>query len=138
MRWRSVVFVDRLIGGTVFVGGQNYLAVLQDVDFWDGVRRMLLFMIVQVPVMFGLALIFALLLDSGLPWLSHALPPGLFSCPMPFPKWWPRSRGAISMAPILASLLRLRMPFMPRPLAFSLIGHSRLDRQCRNLAICRL
>jgi multiple sugar transport system permease protein len=72
------VFVDRLIGGTVFAGGQNYLAVFQDADFWDGVRRMLLFMVVQVPVMLGLALIFALLLDSGLPWLRTLFRLGFF------------------------------------------------------------
>jgi ABC-type sugar transport system permease subunit len=58
-------FVDRLIGGPIFVGSQNYLQVLQDSAFWEGVRRMGLFMVVQVPVMLGLALLFALLLDSG-------------------------------------------------------------------------
>ena len=59
------LFADRLVGGTVFVGSQNYLQVLQDGAFWDGVRRMLVFGVVQVPIMLGLALVFALLLDSG-------------------------------------------------------------------------
>ena len=59
------LFADRLVGGTVFVGSQNYLQAFQDSSFWEGVRRMLLFMVVQVPVMLCLALIFALLLDSG-------------------------------------------------------------------------
>jgi multiple sugar transport system permease protein len=59
------LFADRLVGGTVFVGSQNYFQALQDSSFWEGVRRMLLFMVVQVPVMLCLALIFALLLDSG-------------------------------------------------------------------------
>jgi multiple sugar transport system permease protein len=59
------LFADRLVGGTVFVGGQNYLQVLQDGAFWDGVRRMVVFGVVQVPIMLGLALVFALLLDSG-------------------------------------------------------------------------
>jgi multiple sugar transport system permease protein len=58
-------FADRLVGGTVFVGGQNYLQALHDNAFWEGVRRMLLFMVGQVPIMLGLALIFALLLDSS-------------------------------------------------------------------------
>src|SRR5213080_4366198 len=40
------LFADRLVGGTVFVGGQNYLQVLQDGAFWDGVRRMVVFGIV--------------------------------------------------------------------------------------------
>src|SRR6266567_5011970 len=59
------LFADRLVGGTVFVGGQNYLQAFQDGSFWEGVRRMLLFMVVQVPVMLCLALLFALILDSG-------------------------------------------------------------------------
>jgi multiple sugar transport system permease protein len=52
--------------------------VLQDVNFWDSLRRMLLFMVAQVPVMLGLALVFALLLDSGLPWLSTLFRLGIF------------------------------------------------------------
>src|SRR4051812_40997775 len=58
-------FADRLVGGSVFVGGQNYLQAFHDNAFWEGVRRMLLFMVVQVPIMLGLALVFALLLDSS-------------------------------------------------------------------------
>lgn len=58
-------FADRLVGGSVFVGGQNYLQALHDSAFWEGVRRMLLFMVVQVPIMLGLALVFSLLLDSS-------------------------------------------------------------------------
>ena len=59
------LYVDRLIGGTSFVGAANYLQVLQDGDFWEGVRRMIQYGVVQVPIMLGLALTFALLLDSG-------------------------------------------------------------------------
>lgn len=62
--WISL-FSDRLVGGAVFVGAQNYLQALRDNSFWDGVRRMLLYMVIQVPVMLGLALIFALVLDSS-------------------------------------------------------------------------
>jgi multiple sugar transport system permease protein len=58
------LFVTRLVGGTVFVGSQNFQQVFQDSNFWEGVERMALFGIVQVPVMLGLALTFALLLDS--------------------------------------------------------------------------
>jgi len=59
------LFADRLVGGTVFVGLQNYAQAFQDAAFWEGTRRVLLFMVVQVPIMLGLALIFALLLESG-------------------------------------------------------------------------
>ncbi|MFL5665813.1 MAG: carbohydrate ABC transporter permease [Ktedonobacteraceae bacterium] len=72
------LFADRLVGGTVFVGGQNYLQAFQDSNFWEGVRRMLLFMVVQVPVMLCLALIFALILDSGVTKLRTLFRLGFF------------------------------------------------------------
>ena len=72
------LFADRLVGGTVFVGSQNYLQAFQDSSFWEGVRHMLLFMVVQVPVMLCLALIFALLLDSGVAKLRTLFRLGFF------------------------------------------------------------
>jgi multiple sugar transport system permease protein len=51
---------------TVFGGLTQYIAVFQASEFWASVLRVLLFGIVQVPVMLGLALLFALLLDSPL------------------------------------------------------------------------
>jgi multiple sugar transport system permease protein len=72
------LFADRLVGGTVFVGGQNYLQAFQDGSFWEGVRRMLLFMVVQVPVMLCLALLFALILDSGVTKLRTLFRLGFF------------------------------------------------------------
>jgi len=50
----------------VFGGLTQYVAVFQDDEFWASVVRVLLFGIVQVPIMLGLALLFALLLDSPL------------------------------------------------------------------------
>jgi len=47
-----------------FNGLSNYLQVIHDPDFFAGVGRVLLFGIVQVPIMLGLALLLALLLDS--------------------------------------------------------------------------
>jgi len=65
------MFHTKLIGGTKFIGLQNYVTVLHDPYFWEGVRNMLLFGVIQVPVMLGLALLFALLLDSGVPRLRR-------------------------------------------------------------------
>ncbi len=48
----------------VFNGLGNYVDVLHDQDFLSGLGRMLLFGVVQVPIMLGLALLLALLLDS--------------------------------------------------------------------------
>ncbi len=60
------LFRDRLVGGTIYVGIQNYQQVLHDADFWDGVRNVLLVLLVQVPIMLVLSLTFALILDSKL------------------------------------------------------------------------
>jgi multiple sugar transport system permease protein len=75
--WISL-FADRLVGGSVFVGGQNYLQALHDGSFWDGVRHTMLLLLVQVPVMLGLALIFALLIDSGVAWFRTLFRLGFF------------------------------------------------------------
>jgi len=56
-----------LTGATVGFGGlSNYVAVFQDAKFFTGIGRVLLYGIVQVPVMLILALVLALLLDSTL------------------------------------------------------------------------
>lgn len=50
----------------VFAWFSQYAQVFQSTTFWTSIGRVLLFGIVQVPVMIGLALLFALLLDSPL------------------------------------------------------------------------
>jgi multiple sugar transport system permease protein len=72
------LFEERLVGGSVFVGADNYLRALQDGAFWGGVRRMVLFGVFQIPVMLGLALVFALVLDSGTAWFRSAFRLGFF------------------------------------------------------------
>jgi multiple sugar transport system permease protein len=52
-------------GGNVFVGVDNYVDVLSDPKFWDGALRVLVFLLVQVPVMLVLALLAALAIDSA-------------------------------------------------------------------------
>lgn len=59
------LFRDRLIGGTSFVGLDNYQQALQDQQFWDSLARVSLFLVIQVPIMLGIALLVALALDSG-------------------------------------------------------------------------
>jgi multiple sugar transport system permease protein len=59
------LFREQLVGGTSFVGLDNYTDGLKDKQFTDGVKRVGLFLIVQVPVMLILALTFALVIDSG-------------------------------------------------------------------------
>lgn len=62
---RLSLYADRLIGGEVFVGLDNFARAGRDPAFWAGARRMALFGIFQIPLMLGLALLFALLLDAG-------------------------------------------------------------------------
>jgi multiple sugar transport system permease protein len=52
-------------GGNVFVGLDNYADVLRDAKFWEASLRVLLFLVVQVPVMLVLALLAALAIDSA-------------------------------------------------------------------------
>jgi multiple sugar transport system permease protein len=60
------LYRKQLIGGITFIGLANYVKVFQDAFFWEGIRNVLVFGAMQIPVMLGFALIFALLLDSGI------------------------------------------------------------------------
>lgn len=55
----------RLIGGTHYSGFANYRTVLHSPEFWDGVRRVLVFTAIQVPLTIALAFFFAALFDAG-------------------------------------------------------------------------
>ncbi|MEV0383190.1 sugar ABC transporter permease [Nonomuraea sp. NPDC050643] len=59
------LFRTRLIGGTSFVGLDNYLKALSDPQFWSAFGNVALFLVVQVPIMLFLALLAALAIDSG-------------------------------------------------------------------------
>lgn len=59
------LFRNKLIGGTSFVGLDNYRQALHDTQFWDSLGRVSLFLLIQVPIMLGIALLVALALDSG-------------------------------------------------------------------------
>ena len=59
------LFREQLLGGSTFVGLDNFAEGLKDEAFLSGIGRVGLFMLVQVPVMLGLALVFALIIDSG-------------------------------------------------------------------------
>jgi len=72
------LFREQLVGGTSFVGLENYTDGLKDAAFLDGIKRVALFMVVQVPVILGLALVFALILDSGKVILAKLFRVGFF------------------------------------------------------------
>jgi multiple sugar transport system permease protein len=59
------LFTSRLVGGTQFSGLANYGVVMQSAAFWDGVVRVLLFGVIQVPVTIAIAFFFAAIFDAG-------------------------------------------------------------------------
>ncbi len=59
------LFRTQMVGGTQFVGLENYARAFSDPQFWSGVSRVGLFLVVQVPIMLGIALLVALAIDSG-------------------------------------------------------------------------
>ena len=59
------LFQERLIGGSTFVGLDNYTRAFTDSELLTGVWRVARFFVIQVPLMLILALFFALVLDSG-------------------------------------------------------------------------
>ena len=59
------LYREQLIGGNAFVGFANYAQALTDPQFWQAFGRVLVFLVIQVPIMLVLALGAALALDSA-------------------------------------------------------------------------
>ena len=59
------LFREQLMGGNTFVGLENFGEVFADTQFWESFLRVLLFLVVQVPIMLVLALAAALAIDSA-------------------------------------------------------------------------
>jgi len=63
------LFIRRRVGigpaKEVFGGLTNYLRAVQDTDFLNGLKNMFMFGVIQVPIMLGLAIALALLLDQS-------------------------------------------------------------------------
>jgi multiple sugar transport system permease protein len=59
------LFREQIVGGNAFVGFENYLTAFSDPKLWDGFLRVLLFLLIQVPIMLVLALAAALAIDSN-------------------------------------------------------------------------
>lgn len=54
------------VSKTTFAGISNFTSVFTSSTFWSGIERVVIFGAVQIPVMMLLALVLALLLDTGL------------------------------------------------------------------------
>ncbi|RMI46068.1 carbohydrate ABC transporter permease [Streptomyces triticirhizae] len=59
------LFREQMVGGTSFVGLDNYQRAFDDPKFWEALGRVSLFLVIQVPIMLGIALLVALAIDSG-------------------------------------------------------------------------
>ncbi|MFC7328424.1 carbohydrate ABC transporter permease [Marinactinospora rubrisoli] len=103
----------------VFAGLANYRAVLTDAEFGAGILRVLGYGALLVPLMLGLALVFALLLDSGRARLRRLARVAIF-LPYAVPSviasllWGFLYLPAVS--PLLNALTALSLP-VPEPLA---------------------
>ena len=86
------LFTTRMVGGTQFVGFENYLTAFKDVQLWNGFTKVSVYFIIQVPFMLICATILALMLDSQR--IKHvALPRILLFLRMRCPAWSPPSCG---------------------------------------------
>lgn len=61
----SIVYSLRAGATGAFAGLLNYRTVAADTQYWGGVERMIVFGLVQVTIMIGLAVVLALYLDSA-------------------------------------------------------------------------
>lgn len=62
------LYKKAMVGGVKFVGVANYTKAFADPKFWEGVLVLFKFAFLQIPIMIGTALFFALILDSGVVW----------------------------------------------------------------------
>ncbi len=60
------LYTTKLIGGTRYSGLANYRTVLASAEFWTGVREVLVFAAIQVPLTLALAFFFAAVFDAGI------------------------------------------------------------------------
>lgn len=59
------LFQTKFIGGTQFAGLANFLDALGDPSLYQGLGRVVLFMLIQVPVILVIAVLVSMAIDSG-------------------------------------------------------------------------
>jgi multiple sugar transport system permease protein len=72
------LYKNQLIGGLHFVGLNNYIRALQDPSLRQGVARVAIYFVIQVPIMLVIALFAALAIDSGMLRLAKVFRLGIF------------------------------------------------------------
>ncbi len=71
-------YADRLVGGRVFVGFDNYRRAFDDSLFWQSAWRVIRFGVVQVIVMLTLSTMFAIGINRMTSWVRHVYRLGIF------------------------------------------------------------
>lgn len=61
----SMFQYQAFFGTNKFIGADNYVKLFHDELFWAGLGRVALILVVQVPIMLGIAMLVALAIDSG-------------------------------------------------------------------------
>jgi len=117
--WQSLLKTERSGGifgesRTVFAGLEQYAAAFSEPAFLEGIGRMLLFGIVQVPVMLAIALALALLLDSTVVRLKRVFRIVYF-LPYAIPGVIAALMWAFLYSPQLSPIVNLLDSFGPRP-----------------------
>jgi multiple sugar transport system permease protein len=72
------LYKNRLIGGLHFVGLDNYIRAVHDPSLQQGVARVAVYFVIQVPIMLAIALFAALAIDSEMLRLSKVFRLGIF------------------------------------------------------------
>ncbi|MDE1994643.1 MAG: sugar ABC transporter permease [Rhizobiaceae bacterium] len=72
------IYRTTVVAGTKFVGADNFIRALGDPKFWQGVVVLLKFAVIQIPGMVAVALLIALILDSGTVYLKSFFRVSLF------------------------------------------------------------
>ena len=72
------LFETRIVGGVQFVGLDQYVKAVTDPALLEGIGRVAIFFIIQVPLMLGIGLVVALILDSGMLRLAKVFRLGVF------------------------------------------------------------
>ena len=99
---------------TVFAGFEQYAAAFSEPAFLEGIGRMLLFGVVQVPIMLAHALVLALLLDSAVVRLKRVFRIVYF-LPYAIPGVIAALMWAFLYSPQLSPIVTLLDSFGPRP-----------------------
>lgn len=63
--FRESLYQTRIIGGKTFVALENFVRAFEDPLFLEAIRRVIGFILIQVPLTIGFALLFALLFDGA-------------------------------------------------------------------------